>query len=68
MSEIKTIVVIGAGTMGNGIAHVAAQSGFTTVLCDIKQEFLDRALKTITKNIDRQVTKGTITEADKTAT
>ena len=68
MSEIKTIVVIGAGTMGNGIAHVSAQSGYTTVLCDVKQEFLDRAIKTITKNIDRQVAKGTITEADKTAT
>ncbi|MDK9698862.1 MAG: 3-hydroxybutyryl-CoA dehydrogenase [bacterium] len=68
MSEIKTIAVIGAGTMGNGIAHVSAQSGFKTFLCDVKQEFLDRALKTITKNLERQVTKGTLSEDDKNAT
>ena len=68
MSEIKTIAVIGAGTMGNGIAHVSAQSGFKTFLCDVKQEFLDRALKTITKNLERQVTKGTLSEDDKNVT
>ncbi len=68
MATVDTIVVIGAGTMGNGIAHVAAQSGFQTILCDVKQEFLDRALKTITKNLDRQVSKGTLSEEDKAAT
>ncbi len=65
--DIKTFAVIGAGTMGNGIAHVAAASGFEVILIDIKQEFLDRALKTITSNFDRQIKKGTATEEDKTA-
>jgi 3-hydroxybutyryl-CoA dehydrogenase len=60
--------VIGAGTMGNGIAHVFARSGFEVVLCDVEQRFLDRGLQTIAKNLDREVAKSKITEADKSAT
>ena len=65
---MKQIVVIGAGQMGNGIAHVFAQSGFSTALVDIRQESLDKAMATISKNLDRQVSKGSITEATKTET
>ncbi|MCX7836105.1 MAG: 3-hydroxybutyryl-CoA dehydrogenase [bacterium] len=66
--KIQKILVIGGGTMGNGIAHVSAQSGYTTYLSDVKQEFLDRAMKTIGTNLDRQVKKGTISEEDKAKT
>lgn len=66
--EIKKISVIGSGTMGNGIAHTFAQFGYPVVLIDIKDEFLTKALATITKNIDRQVAKGTVTEDQKNAT
>jgi len=66
--EIKNIAVIGSGTMGNGIAHVCAQFGFPVILNDIKQEFLDRGIKTITGNLDRQVKKGVLTEEQKQAT
>ena len=59
------ITVIGSGTMGNGIAHTFAQFGYIVSLVDIKQEFLDKAIATITKNINRQVAKGSITESDK---
>ena len=62
------IAVIGSGTMGNGIAHIFAQHGFAVALVDISQPALDRALGTIAKNLDRQVTKGTMAETDKTAT
>lgn len=62
---MQNITVIGSGTMGNGIAHTFAQFGYKVSLVDIKQEFLDKALATITKNIDRQVAKGGITENDK---
>jgi len=62
------VAVIGSGTMGNGIAHVFAQHGFAVALIDINQPALDRALATITKNLDRQVAKAALTEADKTAT
>ncbi len=55
---IKNIVVIGAGTMGNGIAHTFAQSGFKVNLVDVSQEALDRGLKTITTNLDRIIAKG----------
>ena len=65
---IKTIAVIGAGTMGNGIAHVFAQNGFTVNIIDVSQTQLDKALATIAKNLDRQVSKTTITEATKQAT
>jgi 3-hydroxybutyryl-CoA dehydrogenase len=59
------IAVIGAGQMGNGIAHVFAQSGFHVVMIDVAQTALDRGRATISKNLDRQVNKGTLTEADK---
>jgi 3-hydroxybutyryl-CoA dehydrogenase len=62
---IKNISVIGAGTMGNGIAHVFAQFGYAVTLTDIKDEFIDRGLKTISGNIDRQIKKGALTETDK---
>ena len=62
------VAVIGSGTMGNGIAHVFAQHGFTVALIDINQPALDRALGTITKNLDRQVSKAALSEDDKTAT
>jgi len=61
MSEIKTIAVLGAGTMGNGIAHVAARSGFRVLLCDVEQRFLDRGLATIEKNLAREVAKEKLT-------
>lgn len=59
---IKNISVIGAGTMGNGIAHVFAQNGFIVDLVDVSQLQLDKAIATITKNLDRQITKGLVTE------
>ena len=62
---MKNISVIGSGTMGNGIAHVFAQHGYEVNLIDIKQEYLDKALATITKNLDRQVSKELISENDK---
>jgi 3-hydroxybutyryl-CoA dehydrogenase len=65
---IKNISVIGAGTMGNGIAHVFAQSGFVVNLIDVNPTQLERALVTISKNLDRQLAKETITEAQKKAT
>lgn len=63
---MNKIAVIGSGTMGNGIAHTFAQFGYQVNLVDISQESLNKGLSTITKNIDRQITKGTLTEADKT--
>jgi 3-hydroxybutyryl-CoA dehydrogenase len=61
----QTIAVIGAGTMGNGIAHVFAQSGFTVHLTDVNTVQLEKALDTIAKNIDRQIAKGSATEEQK---
>jgi 3-hydroxybutyryl-CoA dehydrogenase len=66
--QIKNVAVIGGGTMGNGIAHVFAQSSFDVVLIETKQEYLDRAINTIKKNLDRQAQKGTITPDVVTAT
>jgi 3-hydroxybutyryl-CoA dehydrogenase len=65
--NIKTIGVIGGGTMGNGIAHDAALSGFKVILHDVEQQFLDRALATISKNMDREVAKNKISATDKSA-
>lgn len=65
---MKNIAVIGSGTMGNGIAHTFAQFGYQVNLIDINAEALERAINTISKNLDRQVAKGTITEVDKSAT
>jgi len=64
---IKTVGVLGAGTMGNGIAHVMAKAGIKVVLRDIDKKFLDRALETIGKNLDREIKKGAVAEADKPA-
>ncbi|OFZ56618.1 MAG: 3-hydroxybutyryl-CoA dehydrogenase [Bacteroidetes bacterium RIFCSPHIGHO2_02_FULL_44_7] len=65
---MKNVAVIGAGTMGNGIAHTFAQYGFTVNLIDIAQASLDKGMATITKNLDRMVAKESISEADKQAT
>lgn len=65
---MKNITVIGAGTMGNGIAHVFAQSGYQVSLVDISQDALDRAVATIGKNLDRLIKKERITEAEKAGT
>src|SRR5438874_8819616 len=65
---IERVGVIGAGTMGNGIAHVFARNGFRVVLCDIEQKYLDRAMATISKNLDREAAKGKITDAQKSDT
>ncbi|HRI21738.1 MAG TPA: 3-hydroxyacyl-CoA dehydrogenase NAD-binding domain-containing protein, partial [Panacibacter sp.] len=62
---IQTVSVIGAGTMGNGIAHVFAQNGFAVNLIDVNAAQLEKAIATITKNLYRQVAKGTITEQEK---
>ena len=62
---MKNIAVIGAGTMGNGIAHVFAQSGYNVTLIDLSQDALERALSTITKNLDRQLAKEKITVENK---
>jgi 3-hydroxybutyryl-CoA dehydrogenase len=63
--DIKRVAVVGAGTMGNGIAHVFARSGYAVILCDVEQQFLERGLATITKNLDREVAKNKITSEDK---
>lgn len=63
--RIQNVSIIGAGTMGNGIAHVFAQAGFKVVLIDVHQAQLDKALQTIGKNIDRQISKGLCSEEDK---
>ena len=65
--SIRVVGVVGAGTMGNGIAHVFARSGYKVVLCDVEERFLDRGLATITKNLDREVAKGKIAAADQAA-
>ncbi|HSV10469.1 MAG TPA: 3-hydroxyacyl-CoA dehydrogenase NAD-binding domain-containing protein, partial [Hanamia sp.] len=65
---IKNIAVIGAGTMGNGIAHVFAQNNFSVNLIDVSQNQLDKAIATIKKNLDRQVSKNFISEEIKNKT
>jgi 3-hydroxybutyryl-CoA dehydrogenase len=64
MGEIKKVGVIGAGTMGNGIAHVFARSGFDVRLCEVEQRFLDRGLETISKNLSREVSKAKLTQEE----
>ncbi len=66
--SMKNIAVIGAGTMGNGIAHVFAQNGFTVQLIDLNEAQLEKAIATISKNLDRQVSKGSLTEEQKAQT
>lgn len=68
IESYRQVAVIGAGSMGNGIAHVFAQSGYDVSLVDVSQDALDRALKTISGNLDRQVKKETISEAQKAET
>lgn len=65
---MRNVAVIGSGTMGNGIAHVFAQNGYKVSLIDISAEALNKAIATISKNLDRQVAKGTLKEEDKAAT
>jgi 3-hydroxybutyryl-CoA dehydrogenase len=65
--EIKTVAVIGAGTMGNGIAQVTAQAGYNVIMTDIKEEFCAKGLATIAGSLDRQIKKGTLQETDKKA-
>jgi len=65
--KIQRVGVVGAGTMGNGIAHVFARGGFEVILCDIEQRFLERGIATISQNLDREVGKNKITAADKDA-
>ena len=66
--DMKNVAVIGAGTMGNGIAHTFAQCGYNVQLIDISQDSLDRGMATIAKNLDRMVAKEKITETDKSNT
>jgi 3-hydroxybutyryl-CoA dehydrogenase len=65
VDAIRTVAVLGSGTMGNGIAHVFARHGYAVILRDVEKQFLDRAVDTISKNLDREVKKGKITAADK---
>src|SRR5262249_18760997 len=65
LDSIKTVAVLGAGTMGNGIAHVFARAGFDVILRDVEQRFLERAMETIGKNLDREIKKGKLAEGDK---
>lgn len=64
MSEVQAIAVVGAGTMGSGIAHVFARSGFQVTLCDVEQRFLDRALTSIRTNLGREAAKGKLPESE----
>ena len=65
IESIRTVAVLGAGTMGNGIAHVFARCGYIVILRDVEESFLSRAKDTIAKNLDREVKKGKIEEVDK---
>jgi 3-hydroxybutyryl-CoA dehydrogenase len=65
LDSIRTVAVLGAGTMGNGIAHVFARTGYNVILRDVEQRYLDRALDTIVKNLDREVKKGKLAESEK---
>ena len=67
IDHIKTIAVLGAGTMGNGIAHVFARAGYKVILRDVEQRFLERGMDTIAKNLDREIKKGKLAEAEKGA-
>src|SRR5271169_5969929 len=65
LDQIKKIAVLGAGTMGNGIAHVFARAGYSVILRDVEDRFLQRGMETIGKNLDREVKRGKLTEAEK---
>src|ERR1700677_4350329 len=64
MTKIEMVGVVGAGTMGNGIAHVFARNGFPVVLCEVEQRFLDRGLEAIRRNLEREAAKGKATAAE----
>jgi 3-hydroxybutyryl-CoA dehydrogenase len=64
MTNIQVVGVVGAGTMGNGIAHVFARGGFQVLLCEVEQRFLDRGLDTIRKNMERETAKGKVTATE----
>src|SRR5450432_593556 len=63
--SIKTVAVLGAGTIGNGIAHVFARAGYKVILRDVEQRFLERGMEAIGKNLDREIKKGKLAEAEK---
>jgi 3-hydroxybutyryl-CoA dehydrogenase len=65
VEDVKTVAVLGAGTMGNGIAHVLARAGYSVILRDVEERFLQRAMDTIGKNLDREVKKGKLGETEK---
>jgi len=65
IDHIKTVAVLGAGTMGNGIAHVFARAGYKVILRDVEQRYLDRGMDSIAKNLDREIKKGKLAEAEK---
>ena len=65
IDHIKTVAVLGSGTMGNGIAHVFARAGYKVILRDVEQRFLDRGIDTIAKNLDREIKKGKLAESEK---
>jgi 3-hydroxybutyryl-CoA dehydrogenase len=67
IDSIKTVAVLGAGTMGNGIAHVFARAGYSVILRDVEERFLQKGMETIVKNLDREVKKGKMPEAEKPA-
>jgi 3-hydroxybutyryl-CoA dehydrogenase len=67
LEQIRSVAVLGAGTMGNGIAHVFARSGWQVILRDVEQRFLDRGIETITRNLDREIKKGKVAESDRAA-
>jgi 3-hydroxybutyryl-CoA dehydrogenase len=64
VAEIHALAIVGAGTMGSGIAHVFARSGFQVMLCDVEQRFLDRALSSIRTNLGREAAKGKLPESE----
>ena len=67
IESIKAVAVLGAGTMGNGIAHVFARAGYEVILRDVEERFLQRGMETIRKNLDREVKKGKLTDTEKLA-
>ena len=67
LDSIKTVAILGVGTMGNGIAHVFARTGYDVILRDVEERFLQHGMETISKNLDREVKKGKLAEAEKPA-
>ncbi len=65
--DIRRVGIVGAGTMGNGIAHVFARGGYSVILCDVEQRFLERGLATLKKNLEREVAKNKVTAEDMTS-